>query len=505
MGTRFVPACLIDSLAMQTDTVEPFLDNWTYLRAELNWLDRVLGLAVARQRKETKEVDRLSRSRADKATSHWWKGLITVGAEASYDSPADKPSARSPKGSYQQQLEAKIRVSEEQGICLGLPSLKHQLQLTSFEKNLVLMALAPEISRRYGRIYNYLQETELPGASGLPTVDLILRILCRNDAEWRVARQSLTSQSILVQRHLLEVRSLQPESFLTRQVKLIDSLVNYLLAEKPSPTELKSLLQDGGLTAPVSLPLLFPIPLRSRPWSDLVLPESLLTMLQQLCHRVQFAPQVDQAWGFQQRDGSQSTALGTVGLCIGASGTGKTSAAQAIAHTLAAPLFVVDLALLEPMEHACLLTEIAARSPTVLLLKSANVWLGRNSLLSDEVLRQFIHQRQQNQAITLFSVTQKQSVKPKWQQVLNPILPFPLPDEASRLRLWNQAFPPEVPLDAAIDWELLAHQFRFTGGQIQTVAREAALQAAATSPETNVRMEHLLQACRAVKGRRVHG
>jgi hypothetical protein len=32
--------------------IEPFFDNWCYLRTELGWLDRVLATAVARQEVE---------------------------------------------------------------------------------------------------------------------------------------------------------------------------------------------------------------------------------------------------------------------------------------------------------------------------------------------------------------------------------------------------------------------------------------------------------------------
>jgi len=138
---------------MQRDSVEPFSNNWAYLRTELSWLDRLLSIAVAKQRQETKELERVSRSRADRATSHWWKGLVSLEGEPAYDSPAVMPPQRAAasKVSYQQQLESKIQASLRQGIWLGLPMLRDRLQLNPFEKNLVLMALAPEMSRRYGR------------------------------------------------------------------------------------------------------------------------------------------------------------------------------------------------------------------------------------------------------------------------------------------------------------------------------------------------------------------
>ena len=104
---------------MQSDSIEPFFDNWAYLKAELLWLDRLLGMAIARQRQDTKVVDRAARSRVDRVTSHWWKGLVTLEGETSYDSPAEHPRGRSTaaKGSYQQQLEAKLRLVSSEECC----------------------------------------------------------------------------------------------------------------------------------------------------------------------------------------------------------------------------------------------------------------------------------------------------------------------------------------------------------------------------------------------------
>ena len=59
-----------------TGTVEPFASNWAYLKVELNWLERLLMVSAARQRKETRDVNRVARSAVDRATSHWWQGLI---------------------------------------------------------------------------------------------------------------------------------------------------------------------------------------------------------------------------------------------------------------------------------------------------------------------------------------------------------------------------------------------------------------------------------------------
>jgi hypothetical protein len=481
---------------MGQDEIEPFANNWVYLRAELGWLDRLLGVAVAKQRKETKEVDRFSRSRADRATSHWWRGLVSLEGEVASDSPAELPRSRSTRGNFQQQLEAKIRASEQRSICLGIPALRQYLQLTAFEKNLVLMALAPEINRRYGRIYNYLQEAEYPGAPGLPTVELVLRILCRNDGEWRSARQSLAADSPLVRHHLLEVHSPQTDSLLTRLVKLTDPLVNFLLADQPDPSTLTILLRQSPTPLPSPSP---PSPRSPSPlsWSDLILPDTLLKDLQYLCHRIQFADQVDQQWGFQCE--AMPASRGTVSLLLGATGTGKTAAARAIAHELDLPLQMVDLANLHPEQHLQCIQQVSQEAPRLLLLKSAEVWLGYASAVTDVEVRLFLEQRRQLVGITLFSCDRKQSIRPFWRRHL-PILEFPFPDEPSRLKLWQHAFPASAPLDGEIDWNLLARQFKFTGGEIRAIAREAAIYAAAEVGIEQIAMRHVLQACHARKG-----
>lgn len=493
---------------MNLDRVEPFPDNWTYLRAELNWLDRLLSLAVARQRKDTKEVERVSRSRADRVTSHWWKGLISLDGEISYDSPADdrrKPTQT--KGNYQQQLEAKIQVSQKQGVWLGLPALCQKLQLTGFEKNLVLMALAPEINRRYGRMYHYLQEADQASTTELPTVDLILRIFCRTDAEWKAARHTLTTRSILVQQGLVELISLEVAPLLARSVKLSDIFVNYLLAEQPTSLAVHlrpaSLLKSTSAPPIIALQTWHPPTASTSGWADLVLPSTLLNQLQHLCDRVQLAQQVDKDWGFQSSEPllQPMATPGSIVLLVGEAGTGRTTAARAIAQTLKVPLFFADLALLKPTDFPQLLQEIGQQAPTVLLLKSAQCWFSRTSALSEPEINQFLAQQRQAARITLLSIQSSQPIKSRWRKQMHASLEFSVPNASSRLRLWQQAIPTEVPL-AEIDWQWLAQQFVLTGGAIRTIAREAAIYAASQGEPLG--MNHLIGICQPRKSTRVH-
>ena len=465
---------------MPTDQPESFASNWDYLKTELRWLDQVLMMAVTRQRKESQDVNRVAQSRADRVTSHWWKGLISLEGGAAYDE--HRQPSNPTKVSYQQQLESRIQSSYQRGITLALPQLRDRLNLSLFEKNVVLLSLAPEMNRRYARLYSYLQGEDVAHKTDLPTVDLVLRLLCRNDGEWRSARARLTAASPLVQYDLLHLTG-SVDTFLNRPLQLAESLVHYLLAEQPTDQGLELLLRpvEKG-----DRPPLLNQSVDSVEWSRLVLPQPLLTSLQYLVQRVEGYAQAEETWGF---DGSVYRP-GAIALLVGMPGTGKSLAASAIAHALDTPLHTVNLDQVEPSDYLRLLEEIQTQDPTVLLIKSARHWLGRSTALSTAAIHQFLTQRQSLPGVTLLSEDRVASVQISWQRQVDQVLAFPLPGLDDRRQLWQQAFGLAVP-QAEINWDALA-TIRLNGGEIGAIAHEAVLYAAATDAP-KLMMEHILQ------------
>jgi hypothetical protein len=466
---------------MPTEHAEGFANNWDYLKTELRWLDQVLMMAVSRQRKETQEIDRVAQSRSDRVTSHWWRGLITV--EAGYDE--HRPPSSGEKSSYQQQLETRIQSSHRRGVKLALPSLRDRLNLSPFEKNLVLMSLAPEMNRRYARLYRFLQGDDTC-KTDLPTVDLVLRLLCRNDSEWRSARMHLSAASPLIRHELLQMSG-SIDTFLNRPLRLTEPMVRYLLADQPTDQSLDLLLRPPIVNV---RPALLDQTTKTVEWSELIFPESLLTTLKYLTQRVIGYEQAEERWGF---DGSNAAVYqpGVVALAVGNPGTGKTLAAEAIAHTLETPLYTVDLAKIEPSDYLRLLEEIQTQDPTVLLIKSAQYWLGRNAPLSDAALHQFFSQRQSLPGVTLWLTERQAAIALQWQRCMDQSLSFPMPGQAERLRIWQQAFSAAVPKSAEIDWAGLA-TVKLSGGEIGAIAHEAVLYAAATEA-FKLNMSHIEQ------------
>ncbi len=486
----------------------PFADNWAYLKTELSWLDRLLMLAIARQRKETTAINKIAQTPADRVSAHWWKGVISV-AKPAYDDcrmPVQTQQQCKPALGYQQQLESRIQASAKDETVLALPSLRHYLNLTLFEKNLLLMVLAPEINRRYGRLYHYLQTGEDSAtASDLPTVDLVLRLLCRNDLERRRARATLTQQGSLVDKRILRYVSIGASTRLNSYLQLNDHWVDYLLSEKPDQHVLFARLATPpepviALPAPTPATRAVKITQPQVAWDKLILPTPLLAQMQTVSQQAAIGLLTRfSVSALSESGGDGLVALkppkqrGQVALLIGESGTGKTTAAGAMTTSLRQPLCVLDLKQIYPEHWQEVLSSLDAQRYPVLLIRSASVWFGRNNdTLSKAQLSQWLKQRQQSPGLTLFSTRYLHTIKAQWRQQMDAVLTLPMPNKAARTILWRQSFA-GIVCSSKIDWTALAKQVRLSGGEIQLLAYDALAIAQSKNAKT-ITLSHIQQA-----------
>ncbi|NJK61151.1 MAG: hypothetical protein HC918_14225 [Oscillatoriales cyanobacterium SM2_1_8] len=211
----------------------PFADNLAYLKAELAWLDRVLMRAIAKQRECQREVNRVARTPADRATAHWWQGFINLdphqGGRRREEVPAALPH---PLGRFGDRLAA----SQAAGVALYLPALTQRLNLSAFERNVVVLGLALESSRRYEKLYDLLNNDGSNRPQ--PTVDTALRLFCRNEREWLVARTSLLPNAPLLKRKILTTLPGGAGTQLAACLVLQPKWANFLLHGQPSLAKL---------------------------------------------------------------------------------------------------------------------------------------------------------------------------------------------------------------------------------------------------------------------------
>jgi SpoVK/Ycf46/Vps4 family AAA+-type ATPase len=57
------------------------------------------------------------------------------------------------------------------------------------------------------------------------------------------------------------------------------------------------------------------------------------------------------------------------------------------------------------------------------------------------------------------------------------IIHFPKPQKAERLKIWKNAFPPEISFDTSLSLHRIAAQYEMTGANIVNVVQQVCLQA----------------------------
>jgi SpoVK/Ycf46/Vps4 family AAA+-type ATPase len=237
-------------------------------------------------------------------------------------------------------------------------------------------------------------------------------------------------------------------------------------------------------------------------WDDLVLPEPQTRVLHQVAVHLRQRATVHERWGFAAK---YSRGLGLSALFSGASGTGKTMAAEVLAHTLGLDLFQIDLAGLvskyigETEKNLKRVFDAAEESGAILLFDEADALFGKRTEVKDSHDRyanlevSYLLQRMEAyRGLAILTTNMRQAIDTAFLRRIRFMVEFPFPDAAHRARIWRRVFPAGTPT-ADLDPERLAH-LNITGGIIRNIAILAAFLAADEAEP--VRMAHLLDAAR---------
>jgi len=205
-------------------------------------------------------------------------------------------------------------------------------------------------------------------------------------------------------------------------------------------------------------------------------------------------------WGFAR---SGSRGLGIAALFAGASGTGKTLAAEVLANELSLDLYKIDLSQVvskyigETEKNLRRVFDAAEGGGAVLLFDEADALFGKRTEVKDSHDRfanievSYLLQRMEAyRGLAILTTNQRQALDEAFLRRLRFVVEFPFPDEAERATIWGRVFPARVPTEN-LDERRLA-QLAIPGANIRNVALSAAFLAA--DEDTGVRMEHLLRA-----------
>lgn len=237
-------------------------------------------------------------------------------------------------------------------------------------------------------------------------------------------------------------------------------------------------------------------------WDRLILPPEQLRQLQEVANRARYRRRVLDEWGL---GGSGGGKRGISALFAGPSGTGKTMAAEVLAHELELDLYRVDLASVvdkyigETEKNLGRIFDEAEGVSGVLLFDEADALFGRRSEVKDSHDRYanievaYLLQRMESfDGVAILATNLRANLDEAFTRRLDIIVDFPLPDEAARRQIWQCSLSPAVPQADDIDFSRLARVFDISGGDIRNVCLAAAYTAAVEG--TALGMADVLQA-----------
>jgi hypothetical protein len=236
-------------------------------------------------------------------------------------------------------------------------------------------------------------------------------------------------------------------------------------------------------------------------WEDLILPGDCLDQIRGIRDRVARRRQVLGEWGF-----GRTLALnkGVCALFAGASGTGKTMAAEIIAGELGLDLYGIDLATVvskyigETEKNLERIFVAAETANAVLFFDEADALFGKRSEVREAhdryanlEIAYLLQKMEQYDGVAILATNLRQNLDTAFLRRLHFIIEFPMPDAADRERMWRNFLPSEAPLES-IDFAYLAREFPLSGGNIRNIVVSAAYLASADGGR--IGMSHLMHA-----------
>lgn len=238
-------------------------------------------------------------------------------------------------------------------------------------------------------------------------------------------------------------------------------------------------------------------------WEDLSLPEPQQRILREIAAQVKQRSTVYETWEFARRG---ANGLGISALFAGASGTGKTLAAEVLARELQLDLYRIDLSQVvskyigETEKNLRRVFAAAETGGSILLFDEADALFGKRSEVKDSHDRyanievSYLLQRiEAYRGLAILTTNLRSAIDSAFLRRIRFVVQFPFPDLAQRLEIWQRMFPPKLPTQD-LDWSKLA-RLNITGGNIRNIALNAAFLAADAGEP--VQMKYLLRAAQS--------
>ena len=212
--------------------------NLRYLQAELARLDVLIRREVRRWQLAGQDANDAFRGLHISDEEAWQLAYrpfaVSWGQTASLP-PEDEAAFAAALKQAEAQVQAVRDAARTKGRVLLLDRLAATFGLAPFDRNALLVCLAPALDLRYERLYGYLQDDV---TRKQPRVNLVLDLLCGPGPQRLPFLSHFAADAPLFRHHLLEpVPASEPEPLLSQTLSVDRTIVGWLLgAYRPHPT-----------------------------------------------------------------------------------------------------------------------------------------------------------------------------------------------------------------------------------------------------------------------------
>jgi len=246
-----------------------------------------------------------------------------------------------------------------------------------------------------------------------------------------------------------------------------------------------------------------------RTFADVILPLATRRSLEEALGQVRNHSLIFNRWGLGER---HQSGLGLAFNFAGPPGTGKTIAAEAIAHSLGMKLLVVDYAEVESMwvgetsKNIVQAFRAAAEQRAVLFFDEADSIAGRRSTgmnlpyqrEANMNVNVLLRELEAFNGVIIFATNLAANFDPAFERRIRAHVLFEMPGVEEREQIWKvQIHPHKTPLARDVDFRDLAERYTMSGGDIKNAVLKAAAAAAAEPGHDRgkqIHQEHLERA-----------
>ena len=447
------------SETMKAETNHTFKDGLEHIFTELQRIELKILSGV-------KRTD-IGKDRTGKDT---FPGPYTIKAENSsvteslifdaFDHSENDPEMRNILRSLvklESDISQKKRDSQRAGVYLPLCELQRLFNLSAFDIDVILMCLLPELDPRFEKYYAYLQDDI---TRKMPTVNMIVRLLCVRLEDTLDAKKSFDPDAPLITNNLVHIYKSTVQNSTASAAKFVqidERIVDYLTERNRIDYHLQSFTHIYQPTAKLQ---------------DLVIPQYLMERLLKFISRnKETAP----AYCFH-----------------GTNGMGKRTTAEAICCESGMPLLHIDvkrmLAADIPVDQAIPLIFREGR------LQNAAIYLNRSDLLFkngdtdvhnagyDTLLSELANYPH----LSFLSSENKMELMRHPRNKLLVNIEFTMANHSARKQLWQRQCRDTLPIADDVDFDDLANKFRLTAGQIAEALSSARSAAMWRDPENGL-------------------